>query len=85
MLTDAERRTVWTRNGLLATALIDGRVAATWKITRDRTGATLAIDVLKRIGRQDRTALVEEGERLLAFTDPDATTRRVRFAPASRA
>jgi hypothetical protein len=85
MLTDAERRAVWTRNGLLATALVDGRVAATWKITRDRTGATLAIDPLKRIAREDRTALVEEGERLLAFTDPEATTRRVRFAPASRA
>lgn len=85
MLTDAERRTVWTKNGLLATALVDGRVAATWKITRDRTGATLAIDALKRIGREDRTALVEEGERLLAFTDPDAKARRVRFVPASRA
>ena len=34
---DAEApQAIWTKNGLLATALVDGRVAATWKITRDR-------------------------------------------------
>jgi len=85
MLSDADRRAVWTRNGLLATALVDGRVAATWKIARDRSGATLVVDPLKRISRQDRAALLEEGERLLEFTDPDATTRRVRYVSASRA
>ena len=42
VLTDEERKAVWTRNGLLATALVDGHVAATWKIARERTGATLA-------------------------------------------
>jgi hypothetical protein len=77
MLTDDERRLVWTRNGLLATALVDGRVAATWKIVRRRAAATLEIEPLKRIARKDRAALVEEGERLLAFTDPDAATQRV--------
>jgi hypothetical protein len=83
VMTDAERKAVWTRNGLLATALVDGRVAATWKIVRERTSATLVIDPLKRIGRQDRTALKEEGERLLEFTDPDAKSRVVRFAPTA--
>ena len=80
VMTDAERNAVWTRNGLLATALVDGRVAATWRIARARTDVTLDIDPLKRIAKKDRAALVEEGERLLAFTDPEATSHAVRFA-----
>ena len=85
VVTDAERRAIWTRNGLLATALVDGRVAATWRIARERATAALEIDPLRRISRPDRDALAEEGERLLAFTDPDVATRRVRFASSSRA
>ena len=85
MLTREAQEAIWTKNGLLATALVDGTVAASWKILRDRTGATLSIDPVRRIAKSDRAALVEEGERLLAFTDPDAAIRRVRFAPASRA
>jgi hypothetical protein len=57
-------------------------VAATWKIVRERTSATLAIDPIKRIAKKDRVALVEEGERLLAFSDPDATSR-IRFVAAA--
>jgi len=85
VVTESERKAIWTRNGLLATALVDGRAAATWRITRERAAATLEIDPIRRISRPDRSALVEEGERLLAFTDPDAATRRVRFAFSSRA
>jgi hypothetical protein len=80
MMTDEERRAVWTKNGLLAVALVDGRVAATWKLTRVRKSATLTVDPLKRIAKKDRVALTEEGERLLAFADPEATSSAVRFA-----
>lgn len=83
MLTDEERRAILSRNGVLASALVDGRVAATWKITRARTSATLEIEALKRIAKPDRIALIEEGERLIAFTDPDVASRSVRFAAAS--
>jgi len=82
MLSDVERRALWTRNGLLAAALVDGRVAATWRIARRRAGATLEIEALKRIAKADRLALLEEGERLLVFTDPDAASRGIRFAAA---
>ena len=81
VMTDAERKAVWTRSGLLATALVDGRVAATWSIARARTGVTLAIGPLRRIAKTDRAELAEEGERLLAFADPDAKSHAVRFAP----
>jgi hypothetical protein len=85
MLTREAQQAIWTKNGLLATALVDGTVAASWKIQRERTSATLSIDPVRRIAKSDRAALEEEGERLLAFTDPEATTRRVRFGSWSRA
>src|SRR5206468_6729806 len=51
MLTPEAQQAIWTKNGLLATALVAGTVVATWKITRDRKRATLTIDVLRRIGK----------------------------------
>jgi hypothetical protein len=83
MMSDEERKAVWTKNGLLATALIDGGVAATWKIVRERRNAVLSIDPLRRIAKRDRSALEAEGMRLLAFTDPDAIERDVRFLPVT--
>jgi hypothetical protein len=80
VVTDEERKAVWTRNGLLAVALVDGRVAATWKLSRARKTATLTVDPLKRIAKKDRAALAEEGEQLLAFAEPEATSRAVQFA-----
>jgi len=80
MLTRAVQEAIWTKNGLLSTALVDGTVAASWKITRDRKRATLTIDVLRRIAKSDRAALAEEGTRLLAFTDPEVADHDVRFA-----
>ena len=79
MMTDERRKALWARNGLLSAALVDGTVAATWRIDRDRTGAELTIELLRRLAKADRVALAEEAERLLAFTDPEAASRRVRF------
>lgn len=78
MLTREAQEAIWTKNGLLATALVDGTVAASWKIVRDRKRATLAIDPVRRIAKSDRNALVDEGLRLLAFSDPELT-HDVRF------
>jgi hypothetical protein len=81
MLTREAQHAIWTKNGLLATALVDGTVAAAWKIVRERKRATLSIDPVRRIAKSDRAALVEEGQRLLAFTDPDVESREIRFLP----
>ena len=81
MLTDEHRKALWTRNGLLASALVDGTVAATWKIVRDRKRAVLTIDPLRRLAKRERAALAEEGERLLEFTDPEPA-HDVRFTAA---
>ena len=79
MLTREAQEAIWTKNGLLATALVDGTVAAAWKIARERKRATLEIDPVRRIAKSDRAALVEEGLRLLAFTDPEVAAHDVRF------
>jgi hypothetical protein len=81
MLTREAQEAIWTKNGLLATALVDGTVAASWKIVRERKRATLAIDPVRRIAKSDRAALAEEGLRLLAFTDPELE-HDVRFGAA---
>ena len=56
--------------------LVDGRVAATWTVEE---GAALTIAPLVPIGRADRDAVVEEGERLLGFLAPEAGRRRVQW------
>ena len=59
--------------GRFGTVLVDGFIGATWKITRDRGTATLRIETVVPLGRQDMDAVAAEGERLLAFTDPEAS------------
>jgi hypothetical protein len=83
VITDDERRVIWTKNGMLGAALVDGRVAAAWRIARERGGATLLIDPLKRIAKADHAGLVDEAERLLEFSDPEASSRTVRFLRAT--
>ncbi|WP_433170625.1 winged helix DNA-binding domain-containing protein [Actinoallomurus sp. CA-150999] len=49
------------------TFLIDGFVHGTWRIVRERDRAVLNVEPYAPLSDRDRTALVEEGARLLAF------------------
>ncbi|WP_460346259.1 winged helix DNA-binding domain-containing protein [Actinoallomurus acanthiterrae] len=49
------------------TFLIDGFVHGTWRITRERDRAVLNVEPYAPLSARDRTALAEEGARLLAF------------------
>jgi hypothetical protein len=64
---------------VLATFLVDGFVAGTWNITRKKSTATLSIAAFAKLARNDRDALVEEGERLLRFAEEDAEKIAVEF------
>jgi winged helix DNA-binding protein len=61
--------------------LVDGFARATWRATREGMAATLEISPLADIPASQRAAVVAEGERLLAFLLPRATSRRVEFTP----
>jgi hypothetical protein len=62
------------------TALVDGFVRAVWKVERSPEKATLLMEPLEPLEPADRTALAEEGARLLAFVASDAPKHEVRFA-----
>jgi hypothetical protein len=64
------------------TVLVDGFVRATWKLQRVGGGASLVIEPFEPLAPRDRTAVAEEGARLLAFVAADAETRDLRFAPS---
>jgi hypothetical protein len=51
----------------MGSVLLDGMLAGTWRVSRDASGATLAIDPFEPVGRSARIGLEEEGHRLLAF------------------
>ncbi len=70
----------FTRGGYL----VDGVVHGGYRIERDGARATLVVRWLRSLSKPDRTAVAEEGARLLAFFAADATDYDVRFEPALR-
>jgi hypothetical protein len=78
---DAARKRVFTINGLIrGTITVDGWVRGIWKIERARGTASLRVERFGRIAERDLAALTDEGMRLLAFAEPDAT-HEVHFGP----
>jgi hypothetical protein len=63
---------------LLGAVLLDGFVAGRWKIATERGRAVLTVDMASRVSGRDRTALEEEGGRLVAFAASDTAARDVR-------
>ena len=75
LIDEAYRKALVTKNLIVpATFLIDGRVAGTWKIERKKATATLRLTPFTAIAKSARPAIEEEGEALLHFVEPDATT-----------
>ena len=69
---DDFRRTPWIE-GTFGTVLVDGYIGALWKIVRKGGTATLLIEPIAPLDRRDMEAVAAEGERLLTFTDPEAS------------
>jgi hypothetical protein len=81
IVADDHRSRVTLKNlQVRATFLLDGMVAGTWKSERKRKTAVLVIEPFGAVAKRVRTALDEEGERLLAFLEEDATEREIRWA-----
>jgi hypothetical protein len=61
--------------------LVDGFLAGMWRIARDRGRATLTIEPAGSWSAADRSAVADEGARLLGFVAGDAVDHDVRFVP----
>jgi hypothetical protein len=75
VIADDYRERVFTKGALL----VDGFVRGSWQIAGRRGTATLAIELFEALPEPDRTAVAEEGARLLAFAAADAQARDVQF------
>lgn len=64
---------------VLGTILIDGFVAATWKIQRKRKAYTLLISPFDKLSTENQTLIEDEGQRLLDFVADDAQTRDIQI------
>jgi hypothetical protein len=81
VIADEHRPKVVTANlRILATFLVDGLVAGTWRIERARASATLVLEPLGPVARAARPQVEEEAAALLAFAESDAAARKVRWA-----
>ena len=81
VIADADRPAIATVNlRLPGTFLVDGFVAGLWVATRKKTNAVLELRPFVRLSSDRRTALETEGELLLRFVEPDATTVSVTHA-----
>lgn len=71
VITDGYHEQNFDVNGAMpSVVLLDGFTTGTWKITRARQAATLAIQPWRRLSARDRAALTVEGAALLAFAAP---------------
>lgn len=68
----------WTDVGW-GTVLIDGFTAARWRLQRDKDAATVRVESFRTLGRPDKTAVFDEGGRLLRFLAPNARTQDLRI------
>ena len=82
MIAKAHSDNLKSPNGIgVPTFLVDGIIAGRWKILRDKTAATLEMKAFVKLPASARDELETEGLALMAFVEPEADKRRVRFSP----
>jgi hypothetical protein len=87
LLGHADRRRIVAQDRLgpqsigVPTLLIDGFVAARWKIQRERRRAILHITPYQPIRKRDQLSIAAEGTRLLALLASDLEKHDLRFGP----
>ena len=80
IIAEPHRKAIATANlRVLATFLIDGFVAGTWRVETKRKVATLSVTPFAPLTKTARAVVAAEGEGLLAFLEPDAVSRELRF------
>jgi Winged helix DNA-binding domain len=84
VMTDDHRRRVSYGAVVEPTVLVDGQVAAIWRLVRDPGRVTLEIEPLDGVPATALSAATDEGERLLAFAAEDAADHDLRVVAAGR-
>jgi hypothetical protein len=80
VLSETHRKLLFGTAALLeGTILIDGYVGARWKIAQQRMKAVLNVEPFTSLPSRDRTAIFEEGARLLTFALPSMEAQEIRF------
>jgi hypothetical protein len=81
VIAPAHRSAVYSKNAIVeAVVMVDGFAAGTWKIDRAKGAAVLAVTAFAPLARRDRSAIESEGQELVSFLAPDASSVGVRFA-----
>jgi hypothetical protein len=62
------------------TVLVDGTIAATWKVESKKRTARLVVTPLVALSKKARTPIAEEGERMLRFMEPTVDEIAVDFS-----
>jgi len=84
IIADEHKPALATKNLIVpATFLVDGFIAGLWTIERKKRAATLMLKPFAPLSKQARNALMEEGDALLRFVEPDAETFSVDVAAAT--
>ncbi|MFJ8040012.1 winged helix DNA-binding domain-containing protein [Kitasatospora sp. NPDC096147] len=66
-------------NDIPGAVLVDGLVAATWRVAAGREETVLTVRPFRRLTAAEQDEVVAEGEALLGFLEPGAARREVRL------
>lgn len=81
ILPEAQRKKVFVSAGrVLGSVLVDGFVAAIWKVLRGKTAATLRVTLFDKQSDDVLESIEAEGLALARFIEEDAERHRVEFA-----
>jgi hypothetical protein len=79
VISDEDRKKVFLSAGRVrATFLVDGSVAGTWRVERQREKAELVMEPFAPLSEAARETLIAEGERLVRFVEDGAEAFEVR-------
>ncbi len=85
VLADADRgRLMLDGRQIVGTVLVDGFARGTWKVKRTGGRAVLQVAPFRRMTAAEASAVGQEAERLLEFTDAGVGAREVRIGAARR-
>ena len=79
LMSDDDRRRVCVDDYIPATLLLDGKVGGTWTIDLFADTARLTVQPFRPLTSNDRTAVADEGARLLEFAAPGDETHEFRI------